>query len=116
MSEPSSKEPSQKNRRIAMRRPVKGKVKVVCYKGSLDLGANIAVRVLDVSETGLRVLLTTALEKGQEVLIVLEGQGHMRPIKNPGRVVWSVPTEDAQFATGIQLDKYLKYKDLSHLT
>jgi hypothetical protein len=113
MTNPKS---SPKERRIALRRPAKGNVKIWCYKGTLDLGQNIGVRLLDVSETGVRLLVITALVKDQAVLVILEGQGHMRPTKTPGVVVWCVPSEDGTFAIGVRLDKYLKYRDFNNLT
>src|SRR3954471_1482551 len=101
-------EKKQSNRRISLRRPAKGKVKVVCYKGSLDLGANLALAVLDVSETGLRIVVTMPLGRGQEVLLLLQGQGNMRQIKRSGYVVWCVPTNDGKYVVGIRLTKYLQ--------
>jgi hypothetical protein len=108
--------PSQKNRRLALRRLPKGKVKVICYKGSFDLGANLALAVINVSETGIRLVIASALAEGQEVLVHLEGQGHMRPIKNHGTVVWCIPSNDGNFVVGIHFHKSLRYKDFTHLT
>ena len=48
MSEPQA----NKNRRAFVRRATQGKVKVICRKGAMDLGQNVAKIVLDVSESG----------------------------------------------------------------
>ena len=42
----------QKNRRAANRRQPRGGSKIVCAAGKYGLGPNVAVSVLDVSETG----------------------------------------------------------------
>ena len=106
----------QKNRRIAVRRPFKGKVKVTCYKGLLDLGRNIAVKLLDVSESGMCLTVNIALEKSQEVLILLESQRHARPIRTPGVVMWCIPSDEGNWKVGIRWNKYLSYADFTHFT
>lgn len=84
---------SQKNRRGFVRRKPRGKVKVACYKGDFDLGANIASGLADVSESGVRLLLKVGLDKGQSVTLLLEGREHLRPIKVHGTIAWCVPME-----------------------
>ena len=112
----SDAKPQEVNRRVSRRLPAKGKIKVVCYKGCLDLGANHALSVLDISETGLRLLVKTALNLGQEVLITLEGPGHPRPVKRIGRVIRSLTNDDGTFLVGIRLEKTLDYRDVANLT
>ena len=99
-----------------MRRRPRGKVKVVCYKGELDLGQNIAQGVADLSESGLLLILKSSLDKGQDVTLFLEGREHMRPVKVHGKVVWCVPMENNVFRVGVQLDSYLRYQDLMKIT
>ena len=106
----------QKNRRIAARRPFKGKIKATCYKGLLDLGQNIAVKLLDVSESGMSLTVSIALEKPQEVLILLESQRHASPIKTPGVVMWCIPSGQGNWTVGIQFGKYLSYANFTHFT
>lgn len=106
----------QKNRRIAARRPFKGTVKVTCSKGLLDLGRNIAVKLLDVSESGTRLTVNIALETSQEVLILLESQHHARPIRTPGVVMWCIPSGENTWTVGIRFGKYLSYADFTHFT
>jgi hypothetical protein len=107
---------TQKNRRNATRRPAKGKIKIVCYKGTLDLGENIAVKLLDVSETGIRLLVKIGLDDAQELLILLEGQHHMRPVRSFGNVIWCVPSDGGNSVVGVRFTKYLSYKDFTYLT
>jgi hypothetical protein len=56
-----TRSPHASNRRASRRLRPRGKVKVTCRKGTLDLGPNVAVGLLDVSETGCRVMLREAL-------------------------------------------------------
>ena len=89
---------------------------MVCYKGTLDLGANLALSLLDISETGVRLVLKSALDKGHDVLVTLEGLGHSRPIKCGGKVAWSLRAEDGTAIVGICFGKTLDYRDLLHMT
>jgi Tfp pilus assembly protein PilZ len=92
---------------------------LACYRGSTDLGANLAVSLLDVSETGALLVLRAYLEAGQEVTLLLEGQGHLRPIRLLGKVAWCTPqtekTPSETFRAGIVFDKHLTWADLMHL-
>jgi hypothetical protein len=107
---------STKNRRAFMRRRPRGKVKVSCFKGELDLGKNLAMGVADISESGILLLLTACLDKGQAVTLYLEGSGHTRPIKVHGKVAWCVPMEKDIFRAGVQLDGYLRYQEIMKIT
>lgn len=108
--------PHRQNRRSCPRRKPKGKVKVHCYRGIMEIGPDLAVRLLDVSENGVRLLLNAALDRDKDVVLLLEGPLQKRPFRFTGRVVWSVPAEDGSFCTGVRLDKYLRYEDLAYLT
>jgi PilZ domain len=113
MSELSS---DVKNRRHSLRRQPKVRVKMICRKGSHDFGANIAVALLDVSESGARLVVREELPAQQEVSISLEGPNHRRPVVRQGKVVWSVPAAESGHCVGVNFEKYLDYKDLFFLT
>src|SRR5256885_2178544 len=51
----------RKNRRANPRRAPKGSTRVTCRRGSLGLGPNLALSLLDVSETGARLLVKEPL-------------------------------------------------------
>jgi hypothetical protein len=113
MSEASS---AQRNRRLSQRRQPKVRVKLACRKGGLDLGLNIATALLDVSESGARLLLKEGLAAGNEVSVSLEGPNHRRPVLRLGHVVWCVPAADGAYCVGVNFQKSLPYKDLYYLT
>jgi hypothetical protein len=101
------------NRRARRRMAPKRSTKVACYKGALGLGSNIAVSVLDVSENGIRLLVKTALEPDQEIVIRLEGLGQRpHPLKLAASVMWCVPTADGNFCVGTKFQRTLQYADL----
>jgi hypothetical protein len=104
------------NRRASRRLAPKARVKVVCRKGSLDLGRNLALALLDASETGLRMALSQALEPGQDVSLTLDRPTGGPRITRVGMVVWAVPAADGSFIVGIHLQKHLPFADLAHLT
>lgn len=104
------------NRRIDRRREPKRSTKVTCRKGALDLGPNVALGILDVSETGVRLRLCEAVPAHQEVAVTLEGPNHMRPLRRVGRVIWCISTIDGAYCSGVHFDKRLPYVDFVKLT
>lgn len=80
------------------------------------MGPNLALSVLDISETGIRLILREPLRGRQEVCITLEGVGGARPLKRVGRVMWSVPSTDGNHCAGINFEKRLDYRQFLELT
>ncbi len=111
----NQRDPNLSNRRRSRRSGVRGQARVECRKGSLGLGPNLAVTGLDISETGIRLILKATLEIGQEVEIVLSGLGLNRPLKRPGKVVWSLALEDGRWCAGVSFEKALRYADVQNL-
>jgi hypothetical protein len=113
MSQPP---PRKNNRRRSQRRPPRSRAKVVCQKGSLWLGVNLTLSVLDMSQDGVRLAIKAALLPGQEVSLSLEGPVLQRKILRVGTVMWSLPLADGAHAVGIALQKHLEYTDFLQLT
>jgi hypothetical protein len=84
---------------------------VSCIKGALGLGKNLALRLLDISESGVRFTTTAALDRGQEIEVRLENFGYGRPIKALANVVWCVTASDGTFCIGALVQKRLPYCD-----
>jgi hypothetical protein len=104
------------NRRAFMRRSPKRSSKITCRKGALGLGPNIGVRLLDLSEAGLRMIVKKELTTKDEVEIGLMAPGGVRETICKGRVVWVVPTADGEFAVGILFEKRLPYTNVIDLS
>ncbi len=98
-----------------MRNRPKSWTKFTCRKGTLDVGANIAVSLLDVSETGLRLVLREKLDEGQEIAMTLETPGHSRPLRIVGKVVWCLATADGKFCVGVRFNQCLPYFDVAKM-
>ena len=110
---PSQATPNQapapsRNRRLNNRRPPRSGVKVTCRKGATGLGPNIARSLLDVSESGVRLLVGEVLPEKREVEVCLQAAGQAREVRVTGRVAWCVPC-DGGACVGIQFDKRLDY-------
>src|SRR5437660_2841518 len=103
MSQLPSPPPSSRNRRLDRRHSPAVKVKLVCRKGSLDLGPNLGLDLLDISETGIRLLLKQTLARGEEVTVSLDSLRHVRAVKAIGTVIWSVTAADGTCQVGVRL-------------
>src|SRR5262249_12839978 len=103
------------NRRSSRRQPAKGSTRILCQKGALGLGPNLALSVLDISETGIRFLARQELPKGQAVTVTLQAVGRARPLQQAGAVVWCVPAADGRFCTGVHFEKPIPYADIQGL-
>jgi PilZ domain len=103
------------NRRIHVRLPPKGSTKVTCRRGCMDLGPNLALRMLDISEGGVCVLVREVLTVRQEVAVTLEGTNHRRALRMLGRVSWCQPQDDNQHLVGIHFEKRLAYQEVHKL-
>jgi hypothetical protein len=91
-------------------------VKITCHKGYLDLGPNLAIGLVDISETGARLIVKTPLEKGQQVAISLEGREHIRPIRTLGTVVRSEPGTDGACQLAVLWEKRLTFSEILRMT
>lgn len=105
---------AQPNRRNGRRIPPRGSLRLICRKGALDLGPNLAVSVLNLSEVGALLLLSQALEPEQVVSLTLATVASGRQIQRQANVVWSEPTSGGH-RVAVRLQKVLSYADLDHL-
>jgi hypothetical protein len=107
--------PSTPNRRLSRRQQPKRTTKVTCRLGAAGTGPNLATALLDVSETGLRVLVKSALEAGTQVEITLESLWQRQPLRLPAAVVWCLATADGKQCAGLKFQKRLSYADFQSL-
>jgi hypothetical protein len=102
-------------RRNSCRRQPKQTAKITCRAGTLGLGPNIAVGFLDVSESGIQLIVKTALAPGGEVEIGLQPLGSNKPTALPARVMWSLPLADGNHCIGARFEKRLPYPFLQEI-
>jgi PilZ domain len=108
--------PKKSNKRLSRRNPARGTTRLRVYRNTLGLGPNIAATLLDLSETGLRVILKEAATVGQQVEVNLESAGTGLAVRIHAGVVWVVPSVDGTFVAGLRLTKSLAYRDFMALT
>jgi hypothetical protein len=112
----TSAESMQKNRRRSQRRPARKTVKLQCRAGAHGLGPNLCAEVLDISDTGVRLIITRPLHLAEEVEIFIDGYGMKASIKRLGNIRWQVELKTGLFGVGIQFQKNLDYRDWQNLT
>jgi hypothetical protein len=115
MNANNKKTSSPSNRRSSRRFTVTGSARIECRKGTLGLGQNLNINTLDISETGVRLVLKEVVAKGQEMEVLVEGGGIVRPIKRMARVIWAIPLEKRACCVGLRFDKALAYTDLQRV-
>ena len=103
------------NRRRSPRRKPRTSVRIECRKGSHGLGANLSAGLLDISDTGVRMIVTQALDVMVEVEIIITAYGMRQPIKRLGIIRWQVKMENGQFCTGVEFHKRIDYRDWQNL-
>jgi hypothetical protein len=103
-------------RRILTRYPVRAGATVECHRGPEGLGPDLTVDPLNLSETGIRLLLREAVAVGEVVRLRLIADGLPEPLVRQGKVVWSLglPASDYYFA-GVHFDRPLPREQLEQL-
>jgi hypothetical protein len=100
------------NRRSSVRFGLSNLARLECRKGAFGFGPNLLVRTLDISETGVRVVVKAALETGNPVEIVVSGTGMSRPQKRVAKVVWVLRLDDGNCCAGLHFDRPLAFRDV----
>lgn len=106
--------PSKPNKRRSRRQTAKGSTRARAYRNGWGLGPNIAISVLDISETGVRLLMKEELPVGHEFEVNLEGPGS-HPVKMLANVAWCIRAEDGNYCLGASFQKSMPYAALMAL-
>jgi hypothetical protein len=106
---------SHTNRRCSRRLAASSSARIECRKGTLGLGPNLTATILDISETGVRLILKTELPAGQDVEVLLHGGGYGKPCKRLAKVKWSLRLANGTFCTGIQFERAVRYAEIQRL-
>jgi Tfp pilus assembly protein PilZ len=108
-----NQKPFAANRRDSYRRRSKSEVRLSCRRVADH--AELAVALLDASQTGLRLVVREELAKGEEVVVTLTGPD-CPSVELPARVIWSVPEADDTWTIGVRIHERLPYLALIRLT
>ena len=111
---PAAAAPSNSERRRSARAPAKGSARVNCWRGRIGSGADLALSLMDISRTGVRLMVNTRLQPLEPVTVSLVARGDA-PVQRVGRVRWCVKT-DWSYCVGIELDHPLDDSDLQRLS
>ena len=103
-------------RRFQRQRPAKSVVRIICQRGELFMGPNLAESLVDASEEGLGILTREQLGAGERVSLSLEGVAPVTQIQRLGRVDWCEPADGGLFRAGLELDTPLEYAELMSLS
>jgi hypothetical protein len=104
------------NHRLDRRRDVLRKVVVVVRRGTMGLGPNIAIRIVDATQDGLGLRLSGPVHPGDEVSVELSVPGVGKPVKVQADVRWCADAGDGTHLAGIRLRRRLSYTEVSSLT
>ncbi len=88
---------------------------VSCLRGSMGLGPNLAVSLLDLSEGGAGLVLREPLPEGEEVELTLEPVGSGRTVRLLAEVVWCEPAEGDRHRAGVRFRAPLGHAELFDL-
>jgi hypothetical protein len=107
--------PRPPNRRAALRKKPKG-ARCRCRQGALGLGPDLALALLDLSQTGARLLVKSALPLKQPVELELYGVAYPKTVRIEALVVHCAPTQEGAYHVGVRFERYLPYPELVRLT
>jgi hypothetical protein len=99
-----------------MRRQPRAGTIVECRKGTLGLGQDIAVGIVDFSEDGVLIIVREPLNVGDEIEIGLMPPGFGRPRKFEATVVRVAGVPGVGYQVAAAFSSPLNYVDLYHLT
>jgi hypothetical protein len=102
-------------RRASWRRELRSDARVECRKGMMGLGPNLVRAFLDLSETGIRLVVSTPLNQGQIVEVVVGGTG-VTAVKRLANVVWTLPAVTGGSGVGLRFQEPLPFAVTQQLT
>jgi c-di-GMP-binding flagellar brake protein YcgR len=103
------------NRRCQRRRQPRRSTKVYCRAGAPPVGPDLAVSLLDISATGIRLVVSAALEPGEALEVGLEGHGRRPSVRVAAEVVWALETVDGSRCVGARFLRRIGADDLHAL-
>ena len=106
----------ESERRAHQRYPAADDVRIVCHRNGSGDGPNLAVALLDASQSGVRLFLNAPVEPGEAVRLGLEVDGLTEPVRLAGVVRWAVDREDGTCIAGVELERLIGERDLERLT
>ena len=102
-------------RRAHRRQLARSGARVEVRRGPLGMGPNLAAGLIELSQSGCRVRLKTAIEPGTEVEVALWPPAGIRSVRGPAEVRWCRPVRDGTFLAGVRFRRSVSNGDLRKL-
>lgn len=103
--------------RLKRRKGARPTLKLVVRRGTMGLGRNIALDILNLTEDGIGFRANEELGRGEEIEVTLTKPGQNRTLKIIADVCWcgEVPSDGLSevFVVGAKLRKRIAYADLT---
>jgi hypothetical protein len=103
------------DRRLGARYSPRKDTTATCHRGTLGLGRDLALSVLDLSDIGGCLVLGEPLDRGQVVEVALLAPGWAAAVKRLGVIVWSEASGTEGYEAGIIFSRSLEFNDLRDL-
>jgi hypothetical protein len=104
----------QSDRRRERRKAAKRRVSVTCRKGLDGLGADLCIRLVDVSDEGAKIQIKEWINQNSDVEVTFDVDSLNKPLVVTGQVAWCQPVENG-FTIGVKFHDRIDYVDLGHL-
>ncbi len=101
--------------RRMVRRLVKKTTVVSCQKGLMGMGPNLATRLYDISEDGLRLILRQPLSPGEEIEVNFTAAGTSKTVTVESTVVWCSKEEKEGYCVAAKFVSPLSYEAIFHI-
>jgi len=99
--------PDSLGRRLWPRFPPLCESRASCHTGTLGIGRNLAVAVTDISDTGVGLILSESLMRGEVVEVGLRAPGWTDEVRRMGVVVWAAASEGETCRVGVHFSERL---------
>jgi hypothetical protein len=103
-----------KEQRRQIRRKVRNATDVTCRTGTSGMGPNLAIRMLDISEEGVRLTLKQPVNPGEELEISFTPLGCNREVLCGIVVVWCRAHDGIHSVAG-KFRPPVRYDDIFHI-
>ena len=106
--------PDSLGRRLWPRFPPLEGARASCHSGTLGIGRDLAVAVTDISDTGVGLVLSEPLTRGEVVEVGLRAAG-ADEVRRMGVVIWAAADEGDRCRVGVLFSERLGAETLRAL-
>lgn len=99
--------PESLGRRLWPRYPAREGIRVSCHEGTLGVGRDLAVALMDLSDTGIGLILSAPLLRGEVVEVGLRAPEGTEEIRRMGVIIWAAAAEGETCSVGILFSQRL---------